>query len=170
MHWADSPNPRMRMLAKRRAYKVENPSIDVQYGSRGGTVILRNVDEGAEATFLNGACVSLAWAMHVRSGLPFAVFTAEKTRENERWTGHVGLLTEDNQILDITGTRSAKDVARNFKGLSEDYTVMDAEQLKAALIDEKYHKDPLKHHGELEQLVVEDFAQFILEENDINAD
>jgi hypothetical protein len=166
IHWSQAGNPRLAMLAKRRAYRVTDKSIDVYYGSRGNTVILRHIDEGAKATFLHGACASLAYSMHIRSGLPFAVFT-DKRSTKDHWEGHVGLLTEDGQILDILGKRSPKEAVSSFKGMDGSYVVMDTNEFKELLIPKEHHKNPMKMHDELEQLVVADFADYVLSENKI---
>jgi hypothetical protein len=166
IHWSEAGNPRLAMLAKRRAYRVTDKSIDVCYNDRSNTIILRHIDEGAKATFLHGACASLAYSMHIRSGLPFAVFTDKKSTK-DNWSGHVGLLTEDGQILDILGKRSAKEAVSSFKGMDSSYEVMDINEFKEHFIPKESHKNPMKMHNELEQLVVADFAEYVLSENKI---
>jgi len=174
MHWSRSQNRRLRNLAEVQAFQFSpwmedaeeesDGTIDVCFGSQGATLMLRRIDSEAMSLFRQGHCAMLAWAMHLKTGLPFAVFTVDSNPE-WGWQGHVGLLVGENQILDIAGVNTAESIASGFKGMESSFQVLDADEFKQLIVGEEYHNNPLDFLCELEQLVLDDFADFVLAEN-----
>lgn len=176
IHWRNAANPRLRELALRQAWRfnsdMEDPemehdgSIDTVFGSTGATITLRAVTgEGAYTAYMNGHCTMLAYALHERTGLPFYQFSVPG-RDKTGWVGHVALSLGDNMILDIMGVRSIAEVLADFPHM-EAVGEMNATEFKSLLIGDAWKDDVLSYLDELEQLVTEDFADWLVEENRI---
>jgi len=176
IHWSNAKNPRLRELALNRileedydmsiddAYKSRNAPIGVVFGSRPAILTLRLIDDEAKGLFGRGHCALLALSMHDKTDLPFAVFTEpEDDSYQDGWTGHAALLVDDDHILDIDGIHPIADVARKFSNLDGSFTVMDREQFVNTVVEQEERADPYGFIDELEQLVLDDFAEFIVE-------
>lgn len=138
-------------------------TIEVAFGSRPATLTLHQIDNEAVSLFSYGHCGLLAYAIHLKTGFPFAVFTSSK--DENSWQGHVGLLVGENQILDITGVNTSQEIARTYHQLDGSFDVLDVDTAVTFLFSEEYRENPLSFVGELEQLVLDDFADFVISEN-----
>lgn len=180
MHWRDAKNPRLYSLARQEAANdnwvgfSEDEDLDIEdrhdgtinaiFGSTGATIQLRAVTpDGAATAFLHSACGMLAFALHERTGLPFRLFTSKDT-SSEGWSGHVALAVGDNQVLDILGVRDVAEVLSDFH-TTTDEGVITREQFLEIVVGEEHRADPMGYLCELEQLITEDFADWLLEEN-----
>jgi hypothetical protein len=77
----------------------------------------------------------------------------------------VGLLVGENQILDIAGVNTAESIVSDFSGMESSFQMLDADEFKQLIVGEEHHNNPLDFLCELEQLVLDDFADFVLAEN-----
>ena len=176
MHWRDSDNNRLRRLAEEQAYLVypelqdaeeeHDGTIEVIFSSTGAELKLRLIDSGAKSIFAYGHCAILAYAIHLKTGLPFVIFTAEGATETE-WKGHVGIYLGEDQILDINGIRTEKQIRSNYKSTMSTVKVADLVEFTATCVDVDYRNDPMSYLAELEQLVTEDFAEYLIAENSL---
>ena len=171
IHWSKSSNPRLKELAREMAWKFADINVDdideesdgtieLEFGSTGAQLYLRRIDQESLAIYGNGYCGMLAWAMHEKTGLPFAVFSAPNPQN--RWHGHAALYIDDDTILDINGVHKISDVADQYSELDGSFDVMGADEFSKLVVSEKYEDAPMEFLGELEQLVTRDFAEFIV--------
>lgn len=176
MHWRDSKNDRLRHLAEWQVlesnpdlmYAEDEPTgvLSVTFGSRWAEMKLRDPGYEASSVFLNGHCIAMAIALHDILGYPFAVFTADSPYSF--WQGHVGLLLDEEIILDFSGKNSIKDIHRNHRlNNTNPPAIMTREELIKRYVDSQNHENPLDYLDELEQLITRDFAEWIVEEHSI---
>jgi len=144
-------------------YDESPAAIEVTFGSRMGSLTLGLVDQEAFSLFNHGYCGLFALSMHDKTDLPFVVFTAET--DDDGWSGHAALLVDEDTILDINGAHSIHDVAKDFAELDGTYEVMDRASFTALIAKGKYRDDPYQFVDELEQLVLDDFAEMIVKRN-----
>lgn len=171
MHWKNIENPEFRNLALWSAYEDDpemewaeddhDGTITVVFGSSPANITLRLIDWEVESLFTHGHCAALALVLHQKTGLPFIVFTSDNATPGD-WSGHVALLLEDGQVLDITGIRSVGSVTADFR-ITTAPVIMTAEEFVNTVVDEDYREDPLSYIGDLERFVLNDFADFIIE-------
>jgi hypothetical protein len=174
LHWANVDNRRFESLALEQAlyynsdwsideaYDESDGSIEVNFGSTGATLKLRHIDSEAQTLFGYGHCALLALSMHDKTDLPFVVFTAESKDSDDGWSGHAALLVGDGKILDIGGVHDIGDVEKKYSALDGSYAVMDRAEFVKLIVDEEYKENPYEFLGELEQFVLDDFAEFIV--------
>jgi hypothetical protein len=177
MHWRNIENRKFYRLAEQAAYDCYPEMIDAEdehdgsieaiFGSMGANIRLRDVTSEINAVFTHGYCGLLAWAIHQKTGLPFAVFTSVDITRGD-WTGHVAIQVGEDQFLDITGVRNAASIHSEFRGLQE-HVVMSADEFLLHTVAEDYRADPLSLFADLERFITEDFAEFLISNHRIKA-
>lgn len=171
MHWKHIQNPEFRNLAMWSAYD-DDPSMEyaeddhdgtitVVFGSSPANVTLRLIDWEVISLFTHGHCAALALVLHEKTGLPFIVFTSDTAAAGD-WSGHVGLFTDDGQVLDITGVRTIESVNTDFR-ITAEPTVMTLAEAVNTIVDPDYRDNPLTYLNDLERFVLNDFADFVIE-------
>jgi hypothetical protein len=175
-HWSKAKNPRLRELAEREAYLAyplmeyaedeHDGTIEAVFGSRAATLTLGLIDAEANQLFAFGHCVILAWEIHLKTGLPLAVFTSSKASP-ERWSGHVALHLGGDRFLDIQGVSSLSEIHSRYASFGKygDFELMNDHDFKTLLVDTENYDDPKRYLCELEQLLLEHFADLVIEEN-----
>ena len=172
VHWQDAANPRLRQLAEANAWRYADPwltiddedelpgSIGVVFGSSPADVTLRYIDDEAQGLFLHGYCGLLAWAIHKNTNYPIVLFTAPTTTG---WSGHALVQVGDDAYLDITGVRTAEDVHHDYPTTGEP-EVITSDEYRERLASDAHREDPMMFVDELERLILEDFAEFVVHE------
>jgi hypothetical protein len=172
MHWRKISDRTLRAEAMNRAARFNrhlddieeehDGSIEVAFGSTGASITLRKLDEGTFTIFSSGYCTFLAWAIHERTGLPLAVFSAPSS-ENEGWFGHATIMVGEDRFLDIDGIHSAARIQERYQNkLNPGYEIMEAADYVKLIVQEKNQHDPLSFVDDLERFIVEDFAEYVL--------
>lgn len=172
LHWRNHSNPRLQKLAEANAWRYADPwitiededelprSIGVVFGSSPADVTLRLIDSEVEGLFLHGYCGLLAWAIHKNTGHPIVLFT---TPTETGWSGHAVVQVGVDAYLDITGVRTADDIHRSYPTTGEP-EVITSDEYRERLASNDHKDDPLMFIDELERLVLEDFAEFVMDE------
>jgi hypothetical protein len=176
MRWQEIQNPEfytLAMIAAEESYpdmenigRQHDGSIDAVFGSMCANIMLRATDGEISSVFTSGHCAALAWAIHQNTGLPIAVFTNPDSNPEE-WTGHVAIKLGEDEFLDITGIRTAESIRKSFRNLDGTHEVMDDEEFLNRIVEESYRADPLSAYCDLERFIVEDFAEFVIVENNV---
>jgi len=175
-HWRNAKNPRLRELAMWEAYKYDPNSEDIErdsdgtitvcFGSTGAELTLRVIDSEAIGIFGFGHCAILAWELHKVTGLPLAVFDSKHESPYAGWSGHVALRLAPDLFLDIEGVMSKRDIHERYRNaLQEEPRVLDDEAFLDLMVPEENREDPKQYLCELEQLVLEDFVDFLREKH-----
>lgn len=172
-HWRYAKNARLRDLAEWEAYKTDynmqdaerehDGTIDVVFGSQGATITLGIIDGEASSLFSYGHCAILAWEIHMKTGLPLAVFTSENGRSG--WSGHVAIQLDENKFLDIQGVADAEEIQRRYSSLRDGLELVTDDEFKKLIVDEENWADPKQYLCELEQLVLAEFVDLVIAEN-----
>jgi hypothetical protein len=177
MRWQDIQDMKFYRLAEARAYyttpyledahEEQDGTIDVYFGSTGASITLRLTDGDAIGLFAYGYCGLLAYAIHKKTGLPLIVFTNTEDK-TDGWSGHVGILVGEDQILDIAGINSEDEIRSRYRSSKLSAGVLMAENdfVKLTFAEEN-QSDPLGFVEELEQYVVNDFADYLIETNNL---
>ena len=174
IHWRDASNNRLRRLAEERAYEIE-PQMDDAETEHDGTIqvyfgsscdeIRLGLTSSATSIFKYGYCVLLAYAIHLKTDLPLFLFTS--TTKETGWSGHAGVINpETNKFIDIQGTHEIANVRNSFPNIDEGHEVTREEFLNL-VISEEYRDEPFGFLDELEQLIVDHFADLVIEETKI---
>jgi len=174
LHWRYAKNPRLRELAMWEAYKYDPNAEDIEhdsdgtitvcFGSTGADLTLRVIDAEAIGIFGFGHCAILAWELHKATGLPLAVFDAKQESPYGDWSGHVALQIGPDQFFDIEGVVSRDSIHERYRSaLHKEPRVMDDEAFLNLLVPVENREDPKQYLCELEQLVLEDFVEFLQE-------
>lgn len=173
--WQDSENFRLRHLASLRAtafhpemddvWEQHDGSIRMNFGDRTETIWLQDVSGGAEQLFMNGFCVLFAYALHEQLGLPFAILT-DHSESWGGWSGHVGLMLDDELFLDLYGVRPLQEVVEQFALMNYSYDAVDKDEFLNLLVDAPLHNNPMLFVEELEQLVTEDFVMNVIQSHE----
>ena len=175
-HWRYATNPRLRELAEAEAYRYDMEMMDAElehdgtisavFGSRAVTLTLGLIDSEADSLFAFGHCAILAWEIHVKTGLPLAVFTSSKATP-DRWSGHVAISLGDDRFLDIQGVTSSSSIYRRYSRFGDysDFELMSDQDFKSRIVDPANYDDPKQYLCELEQLLLDHFADLVIEEN-----
>ncbi|MBC9705771.1 MAG: hypothetical protein H9W81_12540 [Enterococcus sp.] len=172
IHWKNASNPKLANLAMWRAYEMEPDMMDAEeehdgtiegyFGSSSARITLRSIDAEVSGIFLHGYCFMMAWAIHVKTGLPMIAFTSsESTAEN--WCGHVAVKVGDDEYLDISGVQSY-DLIKSVYGKVSGPMEIDPQNLQG-FVSEEYRTDPMRYFDELERLITEDFADMLIAEH-----
>jgi len=170
VRWQDLPPSRLKDLIEDEMMYLadEYPSYDEFYYKNDGvfdieiygqcaSVKLRSLNSDVRGLFLHGQCAVLAYAMYELTDSPIMVFSQPGSDE---WYGHAGLATRDGGLLDITGFKTPKEIKEHYPEVS-DPVVMSGEDFLALVKPDGSSFDDI---GELERLVVMDFAQYALRE------
>jgi hypothetical protein len=172
-HWRYAKNARLRELAEWEAYKCypemmdaereHDGTIEVVFGSQGAALTLGVIDAEASVLFSHGHCAILAWEIHVKTGLPLAVFTSENDRLG--WSGHVALQLAEDTFLDIEGVETLEAIKRRYPSIKQEHELLSDDEFKKLIVDEKDWENPKQYLCELEQLVLTEFVDLVIEEN-----
>jgi hypothetical protein len=177
MRWQEIKDMSFYRLAEARAYYTDprmedayddhDGTIDVYFGSTGSTITLRLTDGEAVGLFAYGYCGILAYAIHMKTGLPLIVFTSD-VDNLDGWSGHAGVRVGEDQILDITGINSEQEILGRYRSskLSAGVIMEENKFVKLTFAKEN-HADPLGFVEELEQYVTNDFADWLIETNNV---
>jgi len=177
-HWRHIPDRALRNEAENRALRFNRDmedaelehdgTITVNFGSTGADIMLRRVDDEVFGLFLHGYCGLLAWAIHQRTGLPLAVFTGRAPTESA-WAGHAAVVVGEDKFLDINGIQSAANIHAAFPGkLRADYALVTPEEFAALIVEPQHRVDPLSFLEPLERYIVEDFAEYLVSQNQVS--
>lgn len=160
-------NPEMDMD---ELYESNSPFVkefDIYIGSQSATVQYGVIDGEVMSLFAHGACTLLAYALAQRTGLPIALWTSDKSEGG--WSGHAALLIGPETVLDVRGVHSFDEVAAYYSRygstFSKPQTVGVDEFLEAVASEEKYRLDPMAFVEELEQLLIEGYAEKLATEH-----
>lgn len=133
--------------------------VDVDFGSSGYEIAPLSICGQTESIFLHGYCALLAHQLHLRSGLPFAVFTSKNASE-DHWAGHVGLLVDEDKFLDVRGVRPLATERTRQRGNA--FQIMELDEFLDRIVDEEYRAKPLSFLDELEALHTQWVADHVL--------
>lgn len=171
MHWR-SASPRLRQLAEAQAWKYDSymedaeedhdGSIEVTFGSTGATIFLRYTDDEAHGLYGYGYCTFLAYAIHKAADLPLVLFTAPS---ESGWQGHAAVKVGEDAYLDIAGVNTFAEIKEKYRELRGEPEVVTEEKFITTVMPDRPAHTFWDFIEELEQLVTEDFAAFLLEEN-----
>lgn len=154
-----------------RAYELEPDMMDAEdehdgtiegyFGSSSASITLRSIDAEVSGIFLHGYCFLMAWAIHVKTGLPMVAFTSTNST-SEDWYGHVAVKIGDDRYLDISGINSSGDIKRRYEKVGDPQEI-DPHNLER-FASSAYREDPMAYLEELERLITEDFADMLISE------
>lgn len=133
--------------------------VDVDFGSSGYEIVPLSICGQTESIFLHGYCALLAHQLHLRTGLPFAVFTSKNATE-DHWSGHVGLLVNEDKFLDVRGLRPLSTERSRQRGNA--FQTMELDEFLDRIVDEEYRAKPLGFLDELESLHTQWVADKVL--------
>lgn len=160
-------NPEMDMDELYESTSRFVKEFDIYIGSQSATVQYGVIDGEVMSLFAHGACTLIAYALAQRTGLPIALWTSSEGED--RWSGHAALLVGPETVLDIRGVHSFDEVAAYYarygSALSAPQAVSVDEFLDAVVSDEKYRLDPMGFADELEQLLIEGYAETLVTEH-----
>lgn len=174
MKWQHLPSGRLKDLMENEnllAYDGDYDSYDEFYDRHDGTVdieiygqcaniMLRSTGYDANGIFRHGQCAVLAYALHELTGAPLVLFTSND--DEGGWHGHAGLATSDGQLLDITGFNTYDEVHSDFRNLRAEPDIVDGVEFLEIV---KGGGESFDDMGEMERLIVLDFAEYVLSEN-----
>lgn len=172
LKWQSIKNPEFRRLAEDRAaeyddgrfdtydefYDNHDGSIELTFYSQGASVTLRRIDSEAIGVFKHGMCGLLAYGLNEITDAPVMVFT-NQNEDEQGWTGHAGLATDDGRFLDINGIHDIDDIKKEYPNAGEPLLMNGTDFLQLISGDTE---NPIDDLDTLERLVVMDFAEHVL--------
>lgn len=145
--------------------EIENMTIDkdcefdITLGSSSFTINSDYESPYNQHFFSMGKCGYIAYELHQQTGLPYIIFTDED-KSDISWRGHVGLLTKNNKVLDITGESSIEKIKQRYKIENLSIKIIDDNEFLEVLKvpnKENFYKDV----DELEENLIKKFCRDI---------
>lgn len=169
-HWKSLhvQQPRLYHLAAERAIRMRSEpdvleefpyAIRCNFGSRVADLTLRELDNEALTIFGWGYCSLLALALHDESGYPLVLFTKEY--DGRIWSGHATVKLPNGLYLDIAGIHTAEDINHTYY-MDVKPEIISRDRFCSTIAYQEHVSDPMSFVDELEQLIVKDFAKYLL--------
>lgn len=171
--WQNATDSRLRNLAEDRAMEIY-PELDDVWSEHDGSIECIFVSTGAEIylgdpysgqtqnIFLYGHCAMLAYAIHERTGLPFAVMDTIG-KDGYGWSGHIAIKVSDDAFLDIRGLNTAEELTHGFHSPMTAPVEMGKDEFLQKIVDEAVRDNPIDGMlDELEALIVWHFADLLI--------
>lgn len=141
---------------------IEHTPFNMTWGSTVMEVTLSPDDYETEQAFLKGYCSVLAYEMHLQTGLPF-VINAKNSRVPDAWLGHVGIMVNDREYVDVSGVHNIGGFSKEYGGYftSDDVKVVgEKEFLEILPKQDAFHRK----FDRFERGLVAHYVQYILKE------